>query len=152
MPKHIALALPAPIMTIRSLLHRLRQIDSWLIAPALLVVIYGELAHNPLGQLEVHVWDKLLHFTAYFGLSLMATIAVRADRRVLWWAIGLVALGGVLEIVQGMTGRDCDIYDELANAIGVLVGSGLGWTAIRLLKARKILEDDILEDGPPPSG
>jgi VanZ family protein len=129
-------------MNIRSLLHRLRQIDSWLIVPALFVVIYGELAHNPLlGRLEFHIWDKLLHFTAYFGLSLMATIAVRADRRMLWWALGLVALGGTLEIVQGMTGRDCDIYDELANTIGVLTGAGLGWTAIRLLKARKILED-----------
>ena len=140
-------------MNIRSLLHRLRQIDSWLIAPALVVVIYGELTHNPMfGRIEVHVWDKLLHFTAYFGLSLMAAIAVRADRRMLWWAIGLVVMGETLEIVQGMTGRDNDIYDELANTIGVLTGSGLGWTAIRLLKARKILEDDILEDGPPPTG
>lgn len=129
-------------MDTRSLLHRLRQIVAWLIVPALAVVIYGELAHNPmLGQLEIHVWDKILHFTAYFGLSLMATIAVRADRRMLWWMLGLVALGETLEIVQGMTGRDNDIYDELANSLGVLTGSGLGWTAIRLLKMRKILED-----------
>ena len=129
-------------MSLRALLHRLRQIDSWLLVPALAVVIYGELSHNPLlGQLEFHVWDKALHFTAYFGLSLMATIAVRADRRALWWAIGLAALGGALEIVQGMTGRDCDIYDECANVIGVAVGTGLGWAGVQLLKARKILED-----------
>ena len=100
------------------------------------------MAHNrELGELEIHVWDKLLHFTAYFGLSLMATIAVRADRRMLWWMIGLVALGETLEIVQGMTGRDNDIYDELANTLGVLTGAGLGWTGIRLLRKRKIIED-----------
>jgi VanZ family protein len=134
-------------MNLRSLLHRLRQLDLWLLVPALGVVIYGELAHDPaLGQIEVHIWDKALHFTAYFGLALMAAIAVRADRRLAWWMIGLVVLGGALEIVQGMTGRDADIYDELANTLGVLVGSGVGWTGIRLLKARKILEDDIIED------
>ena len=129
-------------MSLRSLLHRLRQIDKWLLVPALAVVVYGELAHNPmLGQLEIHVWDKVLHFTAYFGLSLMGAIAVRADRRLLWWAIALVVMGETLEIIQGMTGRDNDIHDELANTLGVLTGSGLGWAGVRLLKARKILED-----------
>jgi VanZ family protein len=129
-------------MSLRSLLHRLRLIDSLLLVPALGVVIYGELAHNPLlGQLEVHIWDKALHFTAYFGLALMGAIAVRADRRLLWWGIALVVLGETLEIIQGMTGRDNDIFDELANTLGVLTGSGLGWAGVRLLKARKILED-----------
>jgi VanZ family protein len=129
-------------MTFRQLLHRLRRLDAWLIAPALLVVIYGELAHSDLvGALESVVWDKLLHFTAYFGLSLMATIAVRADRRALWWALGLVLLGGALEIIQGMTGRDCDIFDELANTIGVVSGLAVGWAGIAILKARKLVED-----------
>ena len=129
-------------MSLRSLLHRLRQIDKWLLLPAIAVVVYGELAHNPeLGVLEFHIWDKALHFTAYFGLALMGAIAVRADRRLLWWAIALVVMGETLEIVQGMTGRDNDIYDELANSLGVLTGSGLGWVAVKLLKMRKILED-----------
>jgi VanZ family protein len=130
-------------MSLRALLHRLRQIDAWLLPPAIAVVIFGELTHLPIvNVLEVHVWDKALHFTAYFGLALMATIAVRADRRALWWALALVLMGGTLEIVQGMTGRDADIFDELANTIGVVTGLGLAWTGITLLQARGLLSPD----------
>ncbi len=131
-------------MSLRTLLHRVRQIDAWLVAPAIIVVVVAELSHSSLVQaLEFNVWDKLLHFTAYFGLALMTTIAVRADRRALWWALFLVALGGVLEVVQGMTGRDCDIYDELANTLGVIAGLGIGWLGITLLKTRRIIEDQL---------
>ncbi len=128
-------------MTLRSLLHKIRQLDAWLVAPAIAFIIFAELSHSSLIQeLEFNVWDKALHCTAYLGLALMTTIAVRADRRALWWALGLVMLGGVLEIVQGMTGRDCDIYDELANTVGVVAGLGIGWAGITFLKARKVID------------
>ncbi len=128
-------------MTLRKFLHQFRRIDAWLVPPALLVVIYGELAHSHLiAAVEFDVWDKLLHFTAYFGLALMTTIAVRADRRALWWAVGLVVLGGVLEILQGLTGRDADIFDELANTIGVAAGLAAGWAGIAVLRRRKLLD------------
>ena len=130
-------------MTSKRLLHHLRRIDSWLIAPALLLVIYGELTRDRFaGALAAHFWDKSLHFAAYFGLSLMTTIAVRANRKALWWALGLVLLGGVLELVQGQSGRDADIFDELANTLGVLLGLAAGWSGISYLKARKLVGDD----------
>jgi VanZ family protein len=130
-------------VTLRNWLHQVRQIDSWLIAPALLIVIFGELAHSStIGALESYFGDKTLHFTAYFGLSLMTTISVRANRNALWWALGLVFLGGALEIIQGFTGRDADIFDELANTIGVLAGLGFGWLGISYLRARNLVGDD----------
>ena len=129
-------------MNWRKLLHQFRRLDAWLVPPALAVVVFGELTHsNVIATVEVAVWDKALHFTAYFGLALMTTIAVRADRRALWWALGLALMGGALEIVQGLTGRDADIFDELANTLGVLTGLGVGWVGIALLKARKLLDD-----------
>jgi len=129
-------------VTLRNLLHHIRRIVSWLIAPALLIVIFGELTHSSLvGVFESYVWDKALHFTAYFGLSLMTTIAVRANRNALWWALGLVLLGGSLEIIQGFTGRDADIFDELANTFGVLAGLGFGWLGVSFLRARKLVGD-----------
>lgn len=128
-------------MTARKILHQLRLIDSWLVAPALLFVIYGELSHSQsVDVLASYFWDKTLHFTAYFGLCLMTTIAVRADRRALLWAVGLVALGGALEIIQGFTGRDADIFDELANTLGVISGLGIGWAGVAYLKARKLVD------------
>ncbi len=133
----------------RKFLHWLRQIDTWLIAPAVVVVVLGELTHSALvDELEHDFWDKSLHFTAYFGLALMTTIAVRADRRALCWALGLVALGGALEIVQGLTGRDADIFDEVANTLGAATGLGLGWAGIALLRARRVVEDET----PPSDG
>ncbi|MBV9045381.1 MAG: VanZ family protein [Alphaproteobacteria bacterium] len=132
-------------MSYRKLLHWFRQLDVWLIVPAIALVTWGELAQAPLPEeLEIAVWDKALHFTAYFGLALMTTIAVRADRRSLWWALALVVMGGALEVVQGLTGRDMDVFDEVANTLGVLAGLGLAWAVITALKARKLVED------PPP--
>ncbi len=127
-------------MSLRKLLHRFRQIDAWLVWPALAVVVFGELTHVPILE-DLNIWDKALHFTAYFGLALMTTIAVRADRRTLWWALGLILLGGALEIIQGLTGRDADIWDEAANTFGVLVGTATGWAGIYVLKARRLLDE-----------
>jgi len=130
-------------MTLRKLLHWFRQIDAWLVVPAILFVMWGELTHSHLAVIiEVHVWDKAVHFTAYFGLSLMTTIAVRARPvRAMWLAFALIAMGGALEIVQGMTGRDADIWDEVANTLGVLAGTGLAWAGIAFLRARRLVDD-----------
>jgi VanZ family protein len=129
-------------LNFRKILHRARRVDSWLVAPALLVVIYGELSHDQIADMfESYFWDKSLHFTAYFGLCLMTTIAVRANHKALWWAAGLVFLGAMLEIIQGFTGRDADIFDELANTLGVISGLGVGWAGVAYLKARKLVDD-----------
>lgn len=110
----------------------LRRILAWLFWPALTIVIWGELRSHS-DSLEMHLWDKLLHFTAYFGLAAIATVALRARRTTLWVLTALVALGGLLEVVQGMIGRDADIRDEIANVLGVLCGGFVGWTIVILL-------------------
>lgn len=107
----------------------------YLFWPVLLVVAWGELIPHP-PAFAALVWDKAEHFSAYFGLAAMAAVVLKADRRTLWSAAALVVLGGVLEIVQGFTGRDPSIYDELANTLGVVSGSGCGWALIRLLRPK----------------
>lgn len=98
--------------------------------PAVAVVVWGEVNPHP-GALEQHVWDKALHFSAYFGLAGIVTMALRARRMAVWAVLGLIVLGGVLEGVQGMIGRDMSIYDEMANGLGAICGGLLGWAVWR---------------------
>lgn len=102
----------------------------WLFWPALALVIWGEV--TPATGIEIHAWDKLLHFLAYFGLSALAWRAAGGGWRGLWAAITLVVLGGVLEIVQGMVGRDMSAGDEVANTLGVSAGVLVGEAYMRL--------------------
>ncbi len=104
----------------------------YLIWPAIVVVMWGELTPNP-PHLEALVWDKVLHYIAYFGLAGLATVALNARRQAIWAVLALVALGGALEILQGFTGRDPDIYDELANTLGAFTGGAAGWLVMAAL-------------------
>ena len=128
-------------VTLKSILHRIRQIDAWLVPPVIVLVVYGELAQGWAVQvLSFNIWDKILHFTAYLGLCLMTTIAVRAGRQAWWRALGLILMGGTLEIVQGLTGRDAEISDEVANTLGVICGLGIGWAGVAVLRALNLVD------------
>jgi VanZ family protein len=107
--------------------------------PAVVFVVWGELSKNQdATALEGLFWDKSLHFTAYFGLSGMICLALKEPRRVFVAAISLILFAGALEIVQGYTGRDPDTYDELANTLGVITGSSIGYLIIWLLTPTRL--------------
>lgn len=109
----------------------------YLFWPAVALVVWGELSTGP-SEIEAVIWDKALHFTAYFGLAGMTCLALKADRRVIAATLGLVLLGGVLEIAQGLTGRDPSWLDQLANSIGAVLGAGTGWLIIQLLRPKAL--------------
>src|ERR1700743_374946 len=110
----------------------LHRVAVWLFWPAVLLVTWGELTPSP-PHLIMHVWDKLLHFTAYLGLAAMAALSLNSRRILLYAVLALIAFGGLLEIVQGMTGRDADILDELANTLGAVTGALTGLIFLRLV-------------------
>jgi VanZ family protein len=107
----------------------------YLFWPAILLVAWGELTPQPPG-LEQVIWDKALHFTAYFGLAGLATMALDARKQALWAVLSLAILGGVLEILQGFTGRDASFYDEAANILGAVTGGGSAWLLMALLRGK----------------
>lgn len=107
----------------------------YLFWPAVALIAWGELTPHPPAFTE-HVWDKSLHFTAYFGLASMATVVLGAQRRTLWAVVGLIALGGVLEILQGYTGRDPDVFDAVANTLGAISGALVAVGFLRLFGRR----------------
>ena len=116
----------------------------YLFFPAMGVVVWGQLRHGTMPP-GVEGSDKLLHFTAYFGLALLAAVALDGRRRALLFLVGLVLLGGTMEIVQGLTGRDAEWLDQIANTIGVICGAALGYLWARIMGARgpMLAGDDV---------
>ena len=112
-----------------------RRAGLWLFVPALAVVAWGELTPRP-PEVAAHFWDKSEHFTAYFGLALLASLAWGLRRSVLLVLLGVIALGGALEILQSFTGRDAEWLDELANSLGAVMGTALACAYLAIPRRR----------------
>ena len=116
----------------------MRRIGRVMFWPALIVVLWGELTPHPPKLAGPWMWDKLDHFTAYFGLALLATLGWGLRRSLIWVFLAVVALGGGLEIVQTLTGRDGQWGDFIANDLGALLGTALA--AAYLAAPRRLVE------------
>lgn len=70
--------------------------------------------------------DKIEHMIAYAGLAIWFG-GLMAPRRYVYLAVALLALGGGIEIAQGLMGlgRECDWRDFLADAAGAAIGLSL---------------------------
>jgi VanZ family protein len=80
--------------------------------------------------------DKVGHFVAYGALMFwFSTLYLKRASRIAY-AAGFIAMGIGLEFIQGWLGyRTYEVFDMLANTLGVL----LGWAAalaLRRLRAR----------------
>lgn len=100
----------------------IRRAGAWLFLPAVATVAWGELTSRPPHLPGPWTWDKLDHFTAYFGLALLATLGWGIRRSVVWILAGVLAIGGSLEGLQALVGRDAEWGDMLANALGATAG------------------------------
>lgn len=62
-------------------------------------------------------WDKAAHFLAFYGFTSGLFLSFPNRRRV---DLALLAalIGAGLEVAQGLTGRDSDVFDMVANAMG----------------------------------
>ena len=104
----------------------------WISAIAAVIVL--SLVPPPSVPLEatLHI-DKLLHFFAYFALAFGAVQLFRRGRTHACIALGLIALGIALEWAQGTLVphlRMFDLWDALANLLGVLAGMALAATPL----------------------
>jgi VanZ family protein len=81
---------------------------------------------------HVYISDKLEHFCAYFGLAVWFG-GLLDLRRYFALAVLLLALGGGIEIAQGMMGlgREADWADFGADAVGVATGMLLAYGGLR---------------------
>lgn len=90
--------------------------------------------------------DKVLHFTAYFGLAMLLT-AWRLTRGAMtkraaittWLIIG--AYGIVDEITQPLVGRHCDLADWFADMTGATLGIALVvFTVFRFCRNNQVID------------
>jgi VanZ family protein len=104
----------------------------WSIGWILVVLtINDSLERHPPQFLNVFYSDKLLHFSGYFALATWFG-GVTRRARYLVVAAGLLALGGGIEIAQGLmhNGREADWWDFVANALGVTTGLVIAYAGL----------------------
>ena len=117
--------------------YGIKRAAFWLLWPAIAVIVWGELTPRPPQEIsELLGWDKAQHFTAYFGLALMAVLGW-SGRRAFLLFLAVIALGGSLEILQAFVGRDAKWGDMLANTLGAIAGMLL---ALGLLAAARLVD------------
>ena len=114
----------------------LRVLSLWLFWPGVLLIAWGELTPHPPQMSGLLGWDKADHFIAYFGLASMATLVTGLKPRLRWALLGVIVLGGVLEILQAFTGRDADLLDFVANTLGAITGALTGALFLLLFQGR----------------
>ncbi len=112
-------------------------------AALVVVVVIGSLlpaASAPMQALAAfHINDKVEHVLAYLSLAFLPALHERR-RRLLYFAVGLVALGVLLEFGQLWSpGRSFEIGDMVADAAGVIAGASIGLWARPLALARLAL-------------
>jgi VanZ family protein len=106
----------------------------WFFWPAVAVIVWGEL--RPVQDDDgPPYWDKALHFTAYFGLAWLATLAWGRRAPALLILAVVLVLGGLLETLQSMVGRDTEWLDMLANVLGGLTGMLLALLMLYIARA-----------------
>lgn len=88
----------------------------------LLIVLYLCLEPSD-GSGEPLLHDKLAHFLAFVGLTVW--FAALVERRYYPYVVlAMLLLGGLIEVAQDLMafGRSADVFDFLADAIGVAAG------------------------------
>lgn len=114
--------------------HRAWLGVGWLLV---LFVIWITLTPAPPSSLQTipHL-DKIGHFIAYALLTAWFTAALPGRKWLTGLTITFIIMGGVLEILQGFTGRDPSGFDWLIDTGGALLGAGLPRVWLAYLYAR----------------
>lgn len=68
--------------------------------------------------------DKVTHLLVYYIFAVLGYRALKARSYYLYVCLGIIAYGGLLEVVQSyIPGRIMSGYDFMANTLGVLLGA-----------------------------
>ncbi|MFI3302599.1 MAG: VanZ family protein [Rikenellaceae bacterium] len=85
----------------------------------------GEPLQDSMG--DVTIVDKIIHLFLYFVFNFLmlmlfaAKFSVTRLPTMLLVSLGVVAFGVGIEFLQPYVGRECSLYDGIANALGVVI-------------------------------
>jgi VanZ family protein len=110
----------------------LRYRRSWMFLGVVMLLTVAVICLAPMAKLPVvNVSDKIEHTLAFGWIAFwFACIVVRRD--LVWVGLGVVLFGGLIELAQGYMGlgRQADMKDLAADALGVLAGIALALTPL----------------------
>lgn len=73
--------------------------------------------------------DKVVHFLMYFILTAFGVgyifISNFKERYVWIYALSVIVISGLVEILQPQLGRGCEVFDFLANSMGVIFATSI---------------------------
>lgn len=104
----------------------------WIVAGLLITAVVVVASLVPVQQLPpVALSDKIEHLLGFVVLAFWFG-SVIAHRDFLYLALALIALGGGIEIAQGLMGlgRQSDLKDLWADCIGIAIGLGIAATPV----------------------
>jgi hypothetical protein len=98
----------------------------WTLGWLLVLATVNESLRKNVWEAKIMPSDKTLHFLGYCALAMWFAGVARRSRYVVV-GLMLIALGGALELGQGMmgVGRQADWWDFLANSLGITAGLGV---------------------------
>lgn len=103
----------------------------------LIAILIAALTLLPMPQVGIAApgSDKLHHFLAFLALALPGSFYRPATA--LWLIPMTMLFGGAIEVLQPLVGRHLAAGDFLADAMGALLGAGIG-AVLHLLVARPL--------------
>ena len=103
-------------------------------------VVMAWLAFRPVAAIETGLpWDKANHAAAFVVLTVLAGLGWPRSPGIARVAI-LLAAGVMIELVQGLPqiGRDADVWDVVADGVGIAAGLVLlAWALKRASRLRE---------------
>jgi VanZ family protein len=95
-------------------------------AAGTLVILILSLLPRDMMILDPPFSDKIAHFMAYGAVTWLGAMAASTIKRLVYLGLAMLALGILLEFAQAFVpGRTPELFDGLANALGVISGLGL---------------------------
>ena len=87
----------------------------------MIITLLSLASFQPRGSFGPVGVDKVYHVVAYF--CLVFPVPLVRPRLTAWVVLGVIACGGLIELIQHLFGRQASLGDFVANGIGAIVGA-----------------------------